>query len=131
MLADAGATAHRGSMTLSADAIGPLIEELALQPSVRAKGARFLPPGEARFHEVSPGTLAWDWCDRNSTERALRSPLAYYDLDGQIVMVSVVIAQGAVTEIELCRGDDQPIQTTPQSKDLWEMIEGVTYSPRT
>jgi hypothetical protein len=118
-------------MAVTSDDVGRLIEALAGHPSVTRSGVRFAPIVKARFHEISPGTLTWDWCDRHPAERGLRAGLAYYDLDGQIVDVNVVKSGNLVTEIELWRGDDKPIQSVPQQADLWEMVPGQVYSPRT
>jgi hypothetical protein len=64
-----------------------------------------------------------------SAERGIAT-LAYYDLDGQIVSVGLAAAGGEVTEIELWRGDDQPVLSVPNRTDLWEMEPGRIYSPR-
>ena len=91
----------------------------------------FAPVTQARFHQISADTVTWDWCDRHSAERGLRTALAYYDLDGQIVSVTVVKAEDQVTEIELWRGDGEPILSVPHQADLWEMVPGEVYAPRT
>ena len=117
-------------MSVAKEDVARLIEALEGHPSVTRSGVRFAPATEARFQEISPGTLTWDWCDRHAAERALRAGMAYYDLDGQIVGVSVVEAGNQVTEIELWRGDDNPVLSVPQQADLWEMVPGQGYSPR-
>jgi hypothetical protein len=118
-------------MSLVSDDITLLVEALKGHSSVTGSGVRFAPVSQVRFHEISAGTLTWDWCDRHPAEQGLRAALAYYDLDGQIVSVNVAKADDQVTEIELWRGDDQPILSVPKQADLWEMLPGRVYSPRT
>ena len=48
----------------------------------------------------------------------------------QIVSVNVSKADNQITEIELWRGDNQPILSVPKQADLWEMHPGRVYSPR-
>lgn len=118
-------------MGISSDALGSLIEAIAAYPAVLSKSLRFAPTAEARFHKISDDTLTWDWCDRHGQERGLRAALAYYDTDGQIVSVNVAYANDVVTEVELWRGDGQPIRSVPRGTELWEMVEGRIYSRRT
>jgi len=116
-------------MNLTSEAVEPLVRALAQHPALKNYDLRFLPLAEARFHEIAPGILTWDWCDRHKEERG-KGSLAYYDLDGQIVSVGLVAAHNEVTEIELWRGDGNPVQSVPSQADLWEMVPGVIYSPR-
>src|SRR5262245_60978489 len=106
-------------MTLSGDAIEPLLAALANVPLIREKALEFPPAAKARFQEVSSGWLTWVWSDRHAAER-LKATLGYHDADGQIVIISIVVGiQNVVTEIELWRGDDQPLQSVPQQIDIW------------
>ena len=107
-------------MGIAFDHIGPLIDALGSHPSVRESGLLFPPVSEARFHRINDGTVTWDWCDRHPDERGLRADLSYYDLDGQIVAIFVFFANNRVTEIELWRGDAQPILSVPQQAEIWE-----------
>jgi hypothetical protein len=117
-------------MSISWDALEALAEAIAAHPAFLNKGLRFAPVAQARFHQIRDDTLTWDWCDRQSGERGLRAALAYYDTDCQIVSVGVSYADDVVTEVELWRGDGQLIRSVPRGADVWEMIEGRTYSPR-
>lgn len=122
--------AHVQRMSISPGSIAALIDAVAACPAVATKGLRFAPVEQARFHQIAPHTVTWDWCGRHSGERGLQAALAYYDADGLIVSVNVAHADQVVTEVELWRGDGQPIQSVPRADDLWEMIAGRTYSPR-
>jgi hypothetical protein len=116
-------------MTVSSEAVEPLVEALAEHASIKESGVIFAPASEARFHEPGPGTLTWDWCGRSAAEQGIQT-LAYYDADGQIVSVGMAAAGSQVTEIELWRGDGQPVLSVPRRGDLWEMEPGRIYSPR-
>jgi hypothetical protein len=105
-------------MSVTAENIVQVVDALTSHPWFSRSGARFLPVAEARFHEVDPGTLTWDWCGRHAAERGLRGAVAYYDLDGQIVSIMVMVADDHVTEIELWRGDGTAILALPQPSDL-------------
>ena len=117
-------------MKVAAANVVQVIEALASHPWMARSGVSFLPQAEARFHKVSVDTLTWDWCDRQPAERGLSGAVAYYDLDGQIVSIGVIVADNQVTEIELSRGDDKPILSLPQRVDLWEVIPGQSYFSR-
>lgn len=116
-------------MTVYANAVEALIEALAEHPLIQKSGVQFAPATEARFHEVSPGTIIWDWSDGGAGEQGIAT-LAYYDRDGQIVSVVQFAAGSQVTEIELWRGDNQPVLSLPAHADLWEVEPGRIYSPR-
>jgi hypothetical protein len=117
-------------MTIASEDVELLINVLAKHPSVKNDGFRFAPIAEARFHQVNPGTLYWDW-ELPSGEKRGKTALAYYDLDGQIVSLVLLAVTDTVTDIELWRGDGQPVPHLPEQPDLWEMVPGRIYSPRT
>ena len=118
-------------MEVAAANVAQVIEALASHPWMIRSGARFLPQTEARFHKVSADTLTWDWCDRHPAERGISGAVAYYDLDGEIVSIGVIVADNQVTEIELWRGDDKPILSSPQRANMWEVMPGQSYFSRT
>ena len=116
--------------SVTSEAVEMLVEALRRHPYLTRSGAHFGSVTEARFHEINSGTVTWDWCDRHGGERGLRGVLAYYDLDHRTVSISLAKADNQVTEIELWRGDGNPILSMPQQVDLWEMVPGRIYSPR-
>jgi hypothetical protein len=116
-------------MAIDFHALEPLIEALAQHPAVQKDGLQFSPVSDASFHQVGPDILLWGWGERGPGERG-KAPLAYYDLDGQIVSVGLLARGNQVTEIELLRGDGNALLAVPRQCDLWEMVPGRVYSPR-
>jgi hypothetical protein len=116
-------------MTINRDALEPLVRALGGYPAVQKDGLQFSGVGDARFQEIDPGTLLWSWGERRPGERG-KAALAYYDLDGQIVSVGLLADGNEVKEIELWRGDGTALLSVPSKDDLWEMVPGHTYSPR-
>jgi hypothetical protein len=111
------------------DAIAALVSALAKHPSVKEQHLSFNAAADATFHKVNAGILVWDW-NAPSQGRRGKGPLAYYDLDGQIVAVGLLAIDDNVVELELQRGDSTPVLSIPRQSDLWEMQAGVVYSPR-
>jgi hypothetical protein len=116
-------------MTINKDALEPLIRALAAHPAVQKDGLQFSDVGNAMFQEIDPGTFLWSWGERRPGERG-KAALAYYDPDGQIVNVGLLAAGNQVTEIELWRGDGNALLSVPSKADLWGMVPGHVYSPR-
>ena len=115
-------------MSVNANAIEPLIRELAGHPVIVRKAWHFIPSETATFRVMGPNALVWDW---PAPERGRRGKsLAYYDLDGQIVLLTLLAIGGEVVEIELLRGDGERPGSVPTRSDLWEMVPGCVYSPR-
>jgi hypothetical protein len=120
--------AHAAEMSVTANAIEELIRELAEHPVVARKALHFLPVASANFNVTGPNALVWGWPAPESGRRGLS--LAYHDLDGQIVILSMMAIGGEVVEIELMRGDGEQPRSSPKQSELWEMLPGRIYSPR-
>jgi hypothetical protein len=115
-------------MSISAKAIEELIRELAEHPIVARKALQFRPGELATFSVMGPNALVWDWPAPETGRRGMS--LAYHDLDGRLVLLSLMAIGGEVVELELMRGDGEQPQSLPKLADLFEMIPGHTYASR-
>ena len=119
---------HAAQISVTANAVEELIRELAEHPVVARKALHFLPGASATFSVMGPNALLWGWPAPENGRRGLS--LGYYDLDGQIVTLSLMAIGSEVVEIELMRGDGEQPRSSPKHSELWEMPPGRIYLPR-